>query len=154
MIQIRDATSDDLDVFVSLGARMYEECTVSYPPVEEEHIRKYLDVAVTMPNVFLNLIAEDDGPIGILTAVAGPYSFSPKLRTSSDILFVLPEKRGGRAAILLVGRFNEWADSIGAVNSTMSIATGVTPKRTGRFFEMMGFRPMEMIYRRDNVYGS
>jgi GNAT superfamily N-acetyltransferase len=150
---IRNATIDDLDVFLSLGGKMHEESTVSYPPIDKEHIRKYLDMAVSMPEIFLNLIAEDGGPIGMLTAVAGPYSFSPEIRTSSDVLFVLPEKRGGRTAILLVKRFNEWSDSIGAVSATMSVATGITPERTGRFFEMMGFRPMEMIYRRDNVYG-
>ena len=155
MIQIRDAVLDDLGILISLGEKMLSESSEPYPPVEPEHARKYIEMAVSMPGVFLTVLAEDDGiPVGMMTAVAGPYSFSSRLRTSSDLLFVLPEHRGGMASIRLVKRFKEWSDGLGAYCDTLSIATGVTPERTGKFFKIMGFRPMEMIYRRDNVYGD
>ena len=155
MIRIRDAVLDDLETFAVLGKRMYEESLEPYPPIEVEVFRKFLELAVSMPSVFMTILAEDDGiPVGMMTAVAGPYSFSSRMRTSSDLLFVLPEHRGGMASVRLVKRFKEWGDGLGSYCDTLSVATGVTPKRTGKFFKIMGFRPMEMIYRRDNVHGN
>ena len=152
MTIIRDATNDDLEILIALGSKMLEESVEPYPEIDREQARKYLEVAVSMPDFFLMAIAEEEIPIGMMTAVAGPYCFSPILRSASDLLFVLPEYRGGRAAIKLVQRFKDWADGIGTASDTMSVATGISPERTGRFFKFMGFRPMEMIYRRDNVH--
>lgn len=150
MIRIRNATADDLDVLLTLGALMHAESIELYPPVEREHARKSLDVAIAMPNNFLIVLAEDDGePIGMMTAIAGPYSFSSRLRAASDLLFVIPERRGGTAAMRLVRWFKNWGDSVGADSATLSVATGVSPERTGRFFELMGFRSMQMTYRMD-----
>lgn len=153
-MHVRDATVDDLDTLIALGIEMRAESIVPYPPVDRDHVRKYLDIAVSMPDVFLTAIAEDDAPVGMMTAVAGPYCFSPVVRTTSDLLFVMPEYRGGTAAMRLVRKYKQWSDGLGADNDTLSIATGVSPERTGRFFEAMGFRPMQMIYRRDNVHGG
>ena len=153
MIRVRDATIDDTEILISLGTKMREESVVSYPPIDHEYARKWVELAVATPGVFLVAIAEDDGePIGMITAAAGPYCFSPEIRTASDLLFVLPEHRGGWAAVRLVRKFNQWSDSFGAT-ATVSVATGVTTERTGKFFEIMGFSPMEKMYRRD-VYGS
>ena len=155
MIRIRDMTADDLDTFVSLGKRMHNESIEPYPPIDPDFMQKYLEMAVSMPEIFLFAIAEDDGvPMGMVAAVAGPYSFSPEIRAASDLLFVLPEHRGSRAAIKLVQKFKGWSDSVGARTANLSVATGVSPERTGRFFELMGFRPMQKTYQRDrDVYG-
>ena len=152
MTIIRDATNDDLEILLDLGSKMLAESIEPYPEIDREQARKYLEVAVSMPDFFLMAIAEEEIPIGMMTAVAGPYCFSPTLRSASDLLFVLPEYRGGRAAVKLVQKYKDWADGIGTASDTMSVATGVSPERTGRFFKLMGFRPMEMMYRRDNVH--
>ncbi len=150
MIRIRDATADDLNVLLALGSLMRAESLERYPPTEREHARKYLEAALNMPETFLMVLAEDEGfPVGMMTAGAGPYSFSSRLRTASDLLFVIPDYRGSRAAMRLVRRFKDWSDSIDADSATLSIATGVSPERTGRFFEIMGFQPMGKTYRMD-----
>ena len=149
MIRGRDANTADLNILLTLGYRMRAESIESYPPIDRDHAQKHLDMAIAMPDVFLVVLAENDRlTIGMMTAVMGPYSFSPRLRVASDILFVLPEYRGGMAAIKLVRRFREWSE--GADSATMSVATGVSPERTGRFFELMGFRPMGMMYQKDS----
>lgn len=145
---IRDATVDDLDTLIDLGSKMHEESLEPYPPIERDHALQYVEMAVAHPGVFLLALAEKDNPVGMITAVAGAYCFSSRLRTASDLLFVLPEHRGGKAAMKLVARYNEWADSLGVWSSTLSVATGISPSRTGRFFEHMGFDPMERTYRR------
>ena len=150
---IRDAVIDDLETLILLCSKMHEESIEPYPLINRECMENYINMVVSNPDVFLISFAEDKSPIGMITAVAGPYSFSPSIRASSELLFVLPEHRGSRAAVKLVQRFKEWSDNIGAMNSSFGISTGVSPERTGRFFEHMGFRPIGMMYRRDNVYG-
>ncbi|KKN32011.1 hypothetical protein LCGC14_0818130 [marine sediment metagenome] len=129
---------------------MRAESIESYPPIDRDHAQKHLDMAIAMPDVFLVVLAENNGlPIGLMTAAAGPYCFSSRLRTASDLLFVLPENRGGYAAKRLIRRFKEWSNKIGADSATLSVATGISPDRTGRFFELMGFRSMGTIYQMD-----
>lgn len=150
MICVRDAGAADLDALIALGSRMRSESVEPFPPIEPERVQKQLDMAVAMPDVFLVALAEDDGlPIGMVTAVAGDYAFSSQLRAVSDLLFVLPERRGLVAAKWLVRRFLDWSDDLGAETDIIGVSTGVSPERTGRFLELMGFRPMGMTYRRD-----
>ncbi len=86
----------------------------------------------------------------MVTAVAGDYAFSSQRRAVSDLLFVLPERRGLVAAKRLIQRFFGWSRKVGAKTAFIGVSTGVFPERTGRFFELMGFRPMGMMYRRDD----
>ena len=151
MIRGRDATSDDLDALIALGSRMRAESIEPFPPVEPARVRKQLDIAVAMPGVFLVALAEDDdgSPVGMVTAVAGDWAFSSQLRSVSDLLFVLPERRGLVAAKRLVQRFLDWSDDLGAKTAIIGVSTGVSPERTGRFLELMGFQPMGTTYRKD-----
>ena len=150
MICVRDAAAADLDALVALGLRMRTESVEPFPPVEPERVKKQLDMTLTMPDVFLAALAEDGGyPVGMVTAVAGDYSFSFQRRAVSDLLFVLPECRGLIAAKRLVRRFLNWSDGLGAETAIIGVSTGITPERTGHFLELMGFRPMGMMYRRD-----
>lgn len=150
MIRIRDARAADLDALVALGLRMRNESIEPFPPVEPERVKKQLDMTLAMPGVFLATLAEHAGhPIGMLTAVAGDYAFSCERQAVSDLLFVLPERRGLIAAKRLVMRFLDWSDGLGAKTALIGLSTGVSPERTGQFLESMGFRPMGMTYRRD-----
>lgn len=149
MIRIRDAGPDDLDTLIALGSKMWAESTEPAPPIEREWVRERLDMAVSHPETFLVVLAEDDGPVGMITAVAGPHGHSSRSRTASEFLFVLPQYRGSVAARRVIRRFSDWSDGLGAENATLSIASGVSPERTGRFFELLGFRPMGMTYQKD-----
>ena len=151
---IRHASQGDLDNLLSLGERMRTESTVHYPEIERGCAEGFLNASLEMPDRFLVAVAEEDGLVGMITAVAGPYAFSSEIRSASDLLYVSPEYRGGRTAMRLVQKYKDWSDEIGAVTSIMGISTGVTPEKTGRFFEFMGFSPIGMMYRRDNVYGT
>lgn len=152
MIHVRGAGPDDLDALIELGSRMRAESVESFPSIERECAKKQLDMTVAMPDIFLAAIAENDGtPIGMVTAVAGSYAFSSERRAVSDLLFVLPERRGMVAAKRLVQRFLDWSDSVGAETAIIGISTGVSPERTGQFLELMGFRLMGTTYRRERA---
>lgn len=150
MIHVRDATLSDLDSLIALGARMLAESVERFPPIEPEQVQKKLDMAQSMPEVFLVALAENKGlPIGMVTAVAGDYAFSTRRRAVSDLLFVLPERRGMIAAKMLVARFLDWSVEVGAETAIIGVSTGVSPERTGHFLELLGFDPLGMMYRRN-----
>ena len=148
-LRVRDAESGDLGSLVYLGSRMLAETVAEFPPLDVEHMRGKLDTAVAMPEVFLIALVEDDGvPVGMVTAVAGDYAFSPERRSASDLLFVVPERRGSTAAHRLVKRYLDWSAGLDAKFANIGLSTGVSPESTGRFLERMKFQPMGMMYRR------
>ncbi len=150
MIRLRDAGPGDLDAVTVLCEAMRAEITEPFPAVERERLAQTLELAAANPDVFLFVLAETGGKaIGMVTAVAGDYAFSSERRAVSDLLFVLPERRGGMVGKRLVERFTDWADALGAKTDIIGVSTGIEPKRTGRFLELMGFRAMGMMYRRD-----
>ncbi len=156
MISVRSATIADIDALIDLGSRMRAESIEPFPAIEQERVQAYLDMAESRPEMFLVALAEDAAvPIGMVTAVCGDYAFSTQRRAVSDLLFVLPERRGVMAAKQLVQWFLDWSVGVGAEKALIGVSTGVTPERTGRFLGLMGFQPMGMTYRRDlgDVYG-
>ncbi len=150
MIAVRDATPDDLWSLVSLGRKMQAESVERFPAVEADRVEKQLAMTIANPDAFLCAVAVSDGEtIGLITAVAGDYAFSTEKRTCCDLLFVAPDRRGLVAAKYLVAAFIDWSDALGAKTNIMGVSTGVHPERTGRLFELLGFAPMGMTYRRD-----
>ena len=150
MIRLREADPSDLDALLDLGGQMRAESVEPFPPIEPERVAQQLELAAANPDVFLVALAEIDGKaVGMMTAVCGDYAFSTELRAVSDLLFVTPDRRGLMAAKRLVERFLGWADGLDAKTAIMGVSTGIEPERTGRFLELMGFRPMGMTYRRD-----
>ena len=149
MIRVRNAVVEDLPVLLGLGRHMRNESIARFPLIDAARVQKQLDMAASMPDVFLVALAEDDGlPVGMVTAVAGDYAFSTERRAVSDLLFVVPERRGSTAAHRLVRWFNAWASGVGAETAIVGLSTGVKPASTGRFLERMGFEPLGMMYRK------
>ncbi len=149
MITVRNATPDDLWSLVSLGRMMQTESNERFPGVEADRVEKQLVMTIANPDALLCAVAVSEGEtIGMVTAVAGDYAFSTEKRTCCDLLFVVPDRRGVIAAKRLVTAFTDWSDGLGAKTNIMGISTGVHPERTGRLFELLGFAPMGMTYRR------
>ncbi|MDB4725942.1 GNAT family N-acetyltransferase, partial [bacterium] len=65
----------------------------------------------------------------------------------SDLLFVLPEKRGAIAAKKLVQDFIQWAIDNGVPNAFIGVSVGIDNERTGKFFEKMGFHHVGLSYK-------
>ncbi len=149
MITVRNAVPDDLWSLVSLGWKMQAESIEPFPAVEADRVEKQLAMTIANPEALLCAVAVSDGEtIGMVTAVAGDYAFSTEIRTCCDLLFVVPDRRGLVAAKYLVAAFTDWSDGLGAKTNIMGVSTGVNPERTGRLFELLGFAPMGITYRR------
>ena len=147
---VRDATFEDYNGLLALGARMIAESKTRFPEIEPDRVRKQLELTLEHPNLMLCGVAEHEGLlIGMVTAFAGDYAFSTELRSACDLLFVTQDRRGLVAAKMLIDFYKDWSDDLGCRVSTMGISTSVHPERTGLLFERCGFYPVGPTFRRD-----
>lgn len=76
---------------------------------------------------------------GFLIAGAYRYPAYRGLFTVQQLLYVKPEKRGSRAAALLIARLIEWSREIGAKEIKGGNENGVDNARIARFLGKFGF---------------
>jgi hypothetical protein len=155
MIKIRLALAEEEDLFVELAKLMIVE---SYPhltfneEITRATFRRYLETA--HPTF---LFADRDGEvIGVLQATISGYDFADGIFTTLCGTFIHPDKRGTRAAALLVSEFTRWSDALGAVESTGGNDNKLTTGRTTRFLGLFGFEPVGTFVRRKHgaTYGK
>ncbi|WP_439392542.1 N-acetyltransferase family protein [Bradyrhizobium sp. PMVTL-01] len=147
MITVRLGMPYEEDVFVELARTMQAE---SYPDqvFSEERTRdtyqRYLSSA--HPTFFF---ADQDGDvIGVLQASISAYDFADGIYTTLCGTFVRPDKRGTRAAAMLIAEFTRWSDRLGALESTGGNDNKLTTERTTRLLGHFGFEPVGTFVRR------
>jgi GNAT superfamily N-acetyltransferase len=147
MIRVRLGMPDEEDVFVGLARLMTGE---SYPDQvfsedrARETYRRYLESA--HPTFFF---ADQDGDvIGVLQATISAYDFADGIYTTLCGTFVRPDRRGTRAAAMLIAEFTRWSDQLGAVESTGGNDNNLTTERTTKLLGHFGFEPVGTFVRR------
>lgn len=144
---VRLALESEEDLFVELS-RMAVEESASRIGFDEEAVRttfhKYLDAAD--PTVFF--CDTPTGVSGFLLATINAYRFSPSIFTTQEVLFVRPDKRGTRAAALLVAELVRWSDMLGAKEITGGNDNGLFSDQTARLLERFGFERVGIFMRR------
>lgn len=147
MINVRLARSGDEEQLETLGRRHYSE---QQPGSEFDSERanrtfvKYLNTA--NPTIF---VAEDEnGVVGFLLATIHDYAAKSGHFTRQEVLYVIPEKRGSRAAAKLITNYYLWAEQIGASESFSGLAVDEHLERNIRFFERFGFELVGVTLRR------
>lgn len=146
---IRAATANDITPLLILGSKMHQES----PRFRERNfdmlkVAKLMHWLVTDENGML-LVAERDGQIvgGMLALVAEDY-FGSDLQASELALYVNPDKRGCMSGVRLLRGYVDWAMARGVVHGSIQagISTGVHPERTGRMYELAGFRQVGGLF--------
>ena len=133
-MKVRKATTGDLDVLVGMGERMLEESLISYPAVERDRVAYCL-----VQDEIAFFIAESDIPSGFMVCLIASPVFSTIRFAFHHAFYVVPKKRGSKAAFLLVRAYEKWALSNNARYTEISVDTGLFPERTGRFYQKMGY---------------
>lgn len=86
-------------------------------------------------------VAEKDGELyGLLVASFHFYSYFDGLFTTQDVLYVKPEKRGTRAATLLMRELITWSNMLGAKEIQGGNDNEYNSDRTAKFLSHFGFR--------------
>lgn len=141
-------SEENLGDVLRLALSMQRESDYAAVPFDvEQTARSVLGMVVRNPNGFGVLAYSDEKPVGMICGGLAPYVFSKGSLASDYAWYVLPEHRGSRAAIRLLGIFRKWAVQSGATELYMGITTNVEADRTGQLLQRMGFDHVGGNYR-------
>lgn len=144
---VRLGLDSDEDEFIVLARSAVDESArhVGFSEAKTRAIyRRYLDRA--NPTFFV--VEEKRHVIGFLQATMGEYDFADGFFTTQQVLFVRPDRRGTRAAALLLSEFSRWSDQLGALENTGGNDNAINSELTARFLERFGFERVGFFMRR------
>lgn len=146
-MEVRLALESDADAIVEMARiNMQTRPTLAFSEARcRATIRSYLDFA--NPTIF---VADDRGEaIGLLVCNFYEYHAADGLCVTQEVLFVRPDKRGTRAAALLMKELIAWGKSLGALEIIGGNDNEFNSDRTARFLEHFGFKRVGYSMRRD-----
>lgn len=136
---IRPMVEDDIDEVVELAAVMYRE-SVNYRRLEFSPERVREMVVMVMQNGFAVVAVKDGRIIGLMAGSLVQPAFSRDLMACDFLLYILPQHRGGTAAIRLVDAYVQWARQGGVKMITVGVTAGIDNDAAIAFYRAMGFR--------------
>lgn len=143
-MSLRPATEADIPRLIELGAVMHAESRYSCMSYNPKKVGAMLHAV--MARGFM-MVAERDGEIiGGFAGVCEPHWFSDDKLATDMGLFIVPGRRGGMAAALLIEAFLSWAEAQGARLTDILINTGVRVDDTAALFDRLGGRNAGLIY--------
>ncbi len=153
MMFVRLALESDFDAIVEMGRQNCEE--TCQPDVfssrrARERLAEYL--ATANPTFFV--CEENREPIGFLMAYVVNYDHKDGFFTTQRVLFVRSERRGTRAAVLLMKELIRWSEMLGADAVEGGNDNGFQSERTAAFLGHFGFKNVGFAMRKDICGGQ
>ena len=96
---------------------------------------QYIDTA----NPTIWVIDDGERTIGFLLATLSTYDYRAGFFATQKVLYVRPDRRGSRAAALLMRNLISWATELGADEIIGGNDNSFQSDRTARFLERLGF---------------
>ncbi len=144
---VRLALESEEDVFVEMSRLAVLE-SARHVGFSEERVRatfqKYL--AKAHPTIFV--VDDRRDVIGFLMATISAYTFADGHYTTQEVLFVRPDKRGTRAAVLLVKELVRWSEQLKALEITGGNDNGLFTDTIERLLQSQGFERVGVFMRR------
>lgn len=145
-VRIRLAqTEDDIAGMIALGYRLHDESGYRTLPMDDARMQEIGRRGLKDGNPGLLIAEHDDGNgklamVGMAIVVLGEYYFSPVRSATVQLLYVVPEARGGWAAVKLLRALRNWSAQNQAHDLHVNVTTGIDTARTDRFLRRMGFK--------------
>lgn len=147
-MKVRLGLWSDIDALVEL-ARLNAADSCPYLTFNEDRVRATYQRYLATANPTFFFAVDDSGrTVGFLEATMQDYEFAVGFFTTQQVIFVHPDKRGTRAAALLVDMFTRWSDALGALENTGGNDNDLTSDRTARFLGRFGFQRVGYFVRR------
>lgn len=145
---IRLAIPSDDDAIIAMGRANCEE-TCAGDEYSERRARELLAAYRDGSNPTF-FVAEGPGRqlVGFLMARWMNYDHRDGFYTAQSVLYVLPAKRGTRAAAALMKHFVAWSERIGASSILGGNDNSFRSERTARFLEHFGLEKVGIMMRK------
>lgn len=141
-MKVRLAEAADLDAVLAVCLRFHGESRFSRYPINAEKVRAAILDAVSSPMASCVLLAEHDtqGVVGMLAGFVASPRFTDVPVAQDHGFYVLPEHRGGPAALKLVIAFRRWAENRKAAEMCINQNVDIEQARFNRFMRHLGFQ--------------
>ncbi len=144
---IRPATESDIDTLVHLAEVMHYESDYKVLPFNGEKVAKMMRALLDGYGVVF--VAEKAGSVvGAIAGGVDDFWFADASHAYELGLFVLPDHRGGSAAIRLLAAFEHWAKGRGATWIDLGITTGVHAEKTAGLYKKLGYAESGKLFRK------
>ncbi|MFH2073785.1 MAG: GNAT family N-acetyltransferase [Pseudomonadota bacterium] len=136
---IRQMTEINIPDVIEIAAVMYRESenyrVMGFSP---ERVREM--ALMVIKNGFAMVAVQESKIIGIMAGSLVQPAFSQDLMACDFLLYVLPEHRGGMAAVRLVAAYVQWARKGGAKIISVGVTAGINNDAAIAFYSAIGFR--------------
>lgn len=136
---VRLALDDEEDIFVRMAVANLNETMIG-EPYDEAIIRgkfqRYLDGA----NPTIMFAEHQRRVVGFVMSYIADFDYRAGFYVTQRVLYVSPENRGTRAAVVLMKELIRWGRSIGAAKIDGGNENSFKTDRTARFLEHFGFK--------------
>lgn len=147
---VRLALESEREAVIDLCVAAVEESVRGLAP-DRAVIGETFDAYLASADPTFFVVDQRGAPVAFLMATIGAYPFAAGIFTTQQVLFVRPDKRGTRAAALLVQELIAWSTRLGAREITGGNTNGLHTERTIRLFEKHGFERVGVFVRRPGV---
>jgi GNAT superfamily N-acetyltransferase len=148
---IRPMTAQDIPALLVLGAAMHGESRYANLDFDPQKLRLLGETMLGDPDSWLALVAERDSEIiGFCIGYVAPHFFGNDLTSGDLAIYVVPEHRGGTIGARLVKLYTGWCEARGVQEPLLGVSAGITPERTGRLYERLGYTDQYIIYKKTN----
>lgn len=152
-ISVREMQFADVPAVYACLVQLFEESALPGQNIDYskglKHLYSLVETPVPMHKLFVAV--EQDKIIGVMKCFISSYWYSNDVRAVHEILYVIPEKRGGTAALMLLGAFERWATESGAVHCATSAFLN-DPEALATFRRLMknaSYDCIGALYKRD-----
>lgn len=131
------AQVDDIPELVRIGRRMHFESRYSRFNFDGGKYAAFL--GQVLPHGLTFVAEEGARLVGAFIGHVGPHFFGHDYASWDVLTYVDPEYRG-RVGVMLIRRYIAMAEAMGISDIHIGTSTGLSPERTGRLYEHLGFR--------------
>ena len=129
---------------------MYKESYMEEKGVEfnEEKVKGYFNLALKRPNGFSIIAEDDDKPIGFLISDMNEYLIGHQKVAKNLELYVVPEKRGSKAGLMMMRNFIKWAEMNNATEIVFAPTANDKLNKFDAFAKRLGMKATSKVYKR------
>lgn len=142
MIHVRRCTDKDMYQVLRLARKMHAESPLhSLYPFSVEKVTHLVESARASADWLAVVVVKDMILIGFALVAKTPMYFSDSDEVVDLAIYIAPDSRGGRAALLLIKFIEHWAQHLGVARIAFGIHTGINHDQALSFFVKMGYVP-------------
>lgn len=139
MINVRAANLADVATIVQLGRQLHASSAYASKGFSDAKANSVVAMIIDSETDCIFVAEDDQQIIGYFLGGSAYEWFSNDLLGFDYSVYVIPEKRNGRAAIKLFKAFEDWARAKGIVRIQVGITTNINIEGNRRFYHFLGF---------------